>query len=99
MQSELGLPDFSPESQDQGALELIRRQDSDNARAAGVINDITNGNMLEAAEKLNGTWVSLPGGSAEKLSEEQFMKEFKENVGNELNGNSAIATDPGLLSL
>ena len=91
----LGLKDFSPESQDQGALYLINEQNNDNPRAEGVVNDIKNGNVFQAATKLNGTWTSLPGGNEGKMNEEQFNQEFKENISDELKGKSQVATKKG----
>lgn len=49
----LGLPDFSPESQDLAALELIRE--------AGAAGDVRAGRFDEAIRKVRGIWASLPG--------------------------------------
>lgn len=48
----LGITDFSPESQDRIALELIRRN--------GALQDVESGNYNAAIKKLGGTWASLP---------------------------------------
>jgi muramidase (phage lysozyme) len=48
----LGITDFSPESQDRIAVELIRR--------SGALNDVEGGNFNAAIQKLGGTWASLP---------------------------------------
>lgn len=48
----LGITDFSPESQDRIALELIKRK--------GAMQDIENGDFNAAIAKLGGTWASLP---------------------------------------
>lgn len=48
----LGITDFSPESQDRIALELIKRK--------GALQDIENGDFNAAIAKLGGTWASLP---------------------------------------
>jgi muramidase (phage lysozyme) len=96
---ELNLPDFSPKSQDKGALYLIREQNSDNPRANGVIDDINSGRITQASIKLNGTWTSLPGGKQTKMTTSQFMNEFKGNLKNELNGKSEIDTEKGMLKL
>lgn len=48
----LGITDFSPESQDRIAIELIRR--------GGALQDVESGNFGAAINKLGGTWASLP---------------------------------------
>lgn len=49
----LGLPDFSPASQDAAAAELIRRR--------GALSDIYAGNIASAISKCRKEWASLPG--------------------------------------
>lgn len=49
----LGLPDFSPESQDAAAVELIRE--------AGALGDVEAGRFDEAIGKVRRIWASLPG--------------------------------------
>lgn len=49
----LQLPDFSPESQDIAAVELIRRR--------GALNDVIAGNFESAIQKVNKEWASMPG--------------------------------------
>lgn len=51
--SKIGLKDFSPASQDAGAIELIKEQ--------GAFNDIQNGFFESAIRKCNDVWASLPG--------------------------------------
>lgn len=51
--SQLGLPDFSPESQDAGALELIRQ--------AGALGDVDAGRFALAVRKVRKIWASMPG--------------------------------------
>lgn len=48
----LGINDFSPDSQDRIALELIKR--------AGALGDVQSGNYQAAVKKLGNTWASLP---------------------------------------
>lgn len=48
----LGITDFSPESQDKIAVELIKRN--------GALEDVRIGNFEAAVSKLGGTWASLP---------------------------------------
>lgn len=50
---QLGLPDFSPESQDKIAIQLIRE--------CKALQDIENGNIKAAIEKCSSRWASLPG--------------------------------------
>jgi len=50
--SKLGIKDFSERSQDQIAIELIRRN--------GALQDVAQGNWNAAINKLGGTWASLP---------------------------------------
>jgi lysozyme len=53
LQQQLGLPDFSPISQDRAAIELIRRK--------GALEDIMAGRLSVAISKCRKTWASLPG--------------------------------------
>ncbi|MDA5483104.1 glycoside hydrolase family 104 protein [Yersinia intermedia] len=48
----LNLTDFSPRSQDLAALFLIQR--------AGQLENVTNGNFVDATNGLGGVWASLP---------------------------------------
>ena len=47
-----GLKDFSPQSQDIGAIGLIMQK--------GALNDVLKGNYQAAIQKLGSTWASLP---------------------------------------
>ena len=47
-----GLKDFSPQSQDIGAIGLIMQK--------GALNDVLKGNYQSAIQKLGRTWASLP---------------------------------------
>lgn len=49
----LALPDFSPASQDQIALQQIKER--------GAFNDIEAGNIVAAIGKVKNIWASLPG--------------------------------------
>lgn len=53
MRQALGLPDFSPASQDQAALRLIAD--------LGALADVDAGRLDAAISKLRRTWASLPG--------------------------------------
>lgn len=52
-QRALGLPDFSPASQDEAALWLLRRR--------GALADVRAGNFQSALTKAGREWASLPG--------------------------------------
>lgn len=64
VQSSIGLPDFSPHSQDVGAVYQLA--------ARGAIKDIVNGNITLAIKKCSPEWASLPfskyGQPTQKLS-------------------------------
>lgn len=66
----LGIRDFSPDSQDKIAIELIRQK--------GALEDVRNGNFDAAVGKLGGTWASLPSSpySQPKRSAEWVAKEL-----------------------
>ena len=49
----LGLPDFSPESQDKAALALIDE--------VGALSDVQSGNFESAVSKVRKIWASMPG--------------------------------------
>lgn len=59
MQARLGLPDFSPQSQDAAAIELIRE--------AGALDDVLTGKFASAISKVRGVWASLPGAGYNQL--------------------------------
>lgn len=53
LQHDLVLPDFSPQSQDKAAIELIKRKTA--------LPDITNGRIANAIYKCRKVWASFPG--------------------------------------
>jgi lysozyme len=53
LRARLGLPDFSPASQDAAAIELIRE--------AGALPDVRAGRFADAVSKVRRIWASLPG--------------------------------------
>ena len=53
LQAKLGLPDFSPQSQDLAAIELIKRRHA--------LEDVLAGRFALAIEKCRKEWASLPG--------------------------------------
>lgn len=66
----LGITDFSPESQDKIALELIKDK--------GALEDVQKGDYDSANKKLGGVWASLPSSpySQPKRSEEWVNKQL-----------------------
>lgn len=66
----LGIRDFSPDSQDRIAIELIRQK--------GALEDVRNGNFNAAVGKLGNIWASLPSSpySQPKRSAEWVAKEL-----------------------
>lgn len=66
----LGIRDFSPDSQDKIAVELIRQK--------GALEDVRNGNFDAAVGKLGNIWASLPSSpySQPKRSAEWVAKEL-----------------------
>lgn len=53
LKEKLNLKDFSPESQDYAAIELIKEN--------GALNLVKEGNFAQAIEKVRKVWASLPG--------------------------------------
>jgi len=53
VRARLGLPDFSPASQDAAAVELIREK--------GALDDVRAGRFDQAVNKVRRVWASLPG--------------------------------------
>lgn len=51
--AQLGLPDFSPESQDKWAIQLIKERKA--------LPDIEAGNIASAVSRCRNIWASLPG--------------------------------------
>jgi muramidase (phage lysozyme) len=73
--NKLGITDFSPESQDKIALELIRRN--------GALPDIEAGNYDAATKKLGKTWASLPSSTYSQPKRSEEWLQSKLNTGSE----------------
>ncbi len=84
VKTQAGLKDFSPQSQDGAAVQIIK----DNK----AFDDVSKGNLVSAEKKLKGQWSSLPGGSQSHVSKSEANKEFKQFISNELSGQSLVAT-------
>lgn len=75
----LGLPDFSPESQDLAAIELIRD--------AGALNDVFAGRFATAVNKVRRIWASMPGaGYGQPEVALSRLQAAYENAGGVVNG-------------
>ncbi len=74
----IGVTDFSPESQDKIAIELLRRK--------GALEDVQSGNYKNAVNKLGSVWASLPSSTYKQF------KRSKEWTDAELSKLSPIST-------
>ncbi len=85
---DLGLSDFSPQSQDLAAVELIKRR--------GALDDVLKGDLKSATTKLSKEWASLPtksGGSAYRGQRARSMQSLaKVFAGN--GGGSTYTSQP-----
>lgn len=71
----LGLTDFSPESQDRAAIELLRER--------GALQDVLDGNIDAAIAKLGNEWQSLPSGTSRhqgKRSRAFFDENYRKSM-------------------
>lgn len=69
----LGMTSFTPEAQDAGAIELIKR--------SGAYGDVIKGNFETAINKTNRVWASLPGSDSKQrqftmLAAMNFIKQY-----------------------
>lgn len=69
----LGLPDFSPKSQDISAVSLIDQ--------AGALDNVLAGDIKGFAKKAGGTWASMPGAPA-RYSQPKKSYDFVEQAWN-----------------
>lgn len=74
----IGVTDFSPESQDKVAVELIKRNNA--------LDNVLKGDFMGAVEKLGGTWASLPSSKYNQPKRSQAWAE-------KMLGRSAIGGD------
>ena len=90
VQRELGLPDFSPQSQDIGALHLLQRR--------GALDPLLKGDITTAIHKSAPEWASLPttkGGSyygqpSKSLTE--LQKYYQQKLGQPISTTPQVAT-------
>ena len=75
--AKLGLSDFSPDSQDRAAVELIRQR--------GALADVRAGRFDAALEKCRREWASLPGaGYGQRENSLEYLKSAYINAGGSL---------------
>lgn len=79
----LGLKDFSPESQDRISIRMIEE--------AGALTLIKDGSIEKAIQKLNGLWVSLPGGSQSIVKMPDALQKYDEYLNAKPVGQAATA--------
>lgn len=74
VRAKLGLPDFSPASQDAGAIELIREK--------GALDDVRAGRFDVALGKLGTVWASLPSSKYQQRTRTvAFARQAYESAG------------------
>lgn len=73
---DLGLKDFSPDSQDRAAWELARRTYGDENKLRQDLRK----NPVGVASRLSGQWTSLPGGAERNAATDSFEKRFRSNL-------------------
>lgn len=77
--TQLGLPDFSPDSQDKIAIQLIRE--------CGALDMVGRGKFDLAVEKCRSRWASLPGaGYGQRENSLAVLRAAYINAGGTLNG-------------
>jgi muramidase (phage lysozyme) len=72
LRGQLGLTDFSPDTQDVMAAHLIG--------SAGGVAPLVNGNLQEAIGRLKGIWPSLPGGTQQNAVMSDFQARYNANL-------------------
>ena len=73
----LGLKDFSPANQDRAAWQLA--VDAYGYGVNGILKDLRS-NPLKVANKLSGTWTSLPGGAEKNNATDGFVGRYYASV-------------------
>jgi muramidase (phage lysozyme) len=79
LQEELGLPDFSPTSQDKAAWHLAQKV-YENKEGRDLLADLRNGNLDDVGPALHSTWTSLPGGIEQGVNSNRFQINFARNL-------------------
>ena len=79
VKNKLGLPDFSPESQDIAAIDLAYRTYKDKT-GRNLLQDLETGDdktIDKVGRALSGVWTSLPGGIEPQSGTNAFVSKFK----------------------
>ena len=76
----LGLPDFSPASQDRAAWDNAVTAYAQRNPGRDLEADVLAGNVAAISGGLNGQWPSMPGGSQQQLSQDQFQQRLRQNL-------------------
>lgn len=82
---ELGLTDFSPESQDVATIKLLQQ--------SGALDDVVRGDFASAINKTKNIWASFPGSKyGQKTRSWEFVNNFfNGNLGTGKHSNNALA--------
>lgn len=80
----LGLPDFSPDSQDRFAINFLRE--------SGAYNSILRGDFTDAVNRAASRWASLPGaGYGQREEKLASVAQYYRNYGGAFSPNNAVA--------
>ena len=79
IQGELGLPNFSPESQDQAAWHLAQTE-YQRREQRGLLRDLENGIFDRVGPALRQQWTSLPGGIEQGVNANRFVTNYSRNL-------------------
>ena len=79
-QTKLGLPNFSPESQDKAAWDLAQTRYRQNTDRRDLLTDLQNGILDKVGPALHGTWTSLPGGIEQGRNANRFVNNYRNNL-------------------
>jgi muramidase (phage lysozyme) len=79
IQTELGLADFSPASQDKAAWHLAQTEYHRREQRA-LLSDLKNGAFDRVGPALHSQWTSLPGGIEQGVNANRFVKNYTVNL-------------------
>lgn len=91
----LGLPDFSPQSQDQAAWALAK--DSYGGNLDAVLQSGDPKAIAQVGTKLRNIWTSLPGGIEQGTNTSRFVQTFQNNLVNPGKALPQSATSPMMM--
>ena len=84
-----GLTNFLPPVQERVAMEKIKDRNA--------FYDVETGNWNMAIPKLKNEWSSFPGGKGQAMTLDEILQEIQNNIRNEINDKSSLATPKGKL--